>query len=355
MDAIGTKTPAFNIRKNTVISSQAIGTQLRFNIPYMALPKGTIQALQSSPVQRTSLSSSSSTLQQVQPHTVMEQLAFSPASFSGNHIMIKPVQMQSSPNQAADGSTASSSTTATPPGTIISIPEDTWSNIKNAKKVISTVEGVYNEVITQGYTQKIPTHERFKIFSAVFDIVKEVVQTSNLIRQFDEIERCNNNPILHQSDEDRQRGQEIINDARSSAYTAYFLNALIGYTPKIAELSPIQQSVFLPLTAYAGRVFGDAIKSDLEGARRAVSCPNVVAFQIAITHDYNLRGGDVSHADMNVEGYFSFNITKGAKIVLNEEDSDYTAMITITILKIPSLITNAYINTALYIIEETFC
>jgi hypothetical protein len=100
MDAIGTKTPAFNIRKNTVISSQAIGTQLRFNIPYMALPKGTIQALQSSPVQRTSLSSSSSTLQQVQPHTVMEQLAFSPASFSGNHIMIKPVQMQSSPNQA---------------------------------------------------------------------------------------------------------------------------------------------------------------------------------------------------------------------------------------------------------------
>jgi hypothetical protein len=35
--------------------------------------------------------------------------------------------------------------------------------------------------------------------------------------------------------------QEIIDDARSSAYTAYFINAVIGYADKIAKLVELFQ------------------------------------------------------------------------------------------------------------------
>lgn len=281
--------PVYNIRRSSDISDDTIKRQIKFFVPYSALPEESVKMFQQSSASPAIVSSSLSK----DPHL--------PQGLHYDHsynAAIIPVQ--TSPN------TGSGSGTGQP---IPHIPKEPFDTTKTAKKVITGIEGVAYEVYEYSkgvrYTMDsngkllryildkdgnikfdIPYnkeafeavdgtkltkfHKIFSKFSKFLDVVKWGNEGLLLAEELAKIEKCGRNPIVKPANQAQWDAhvKNTMDQAKADIMGQMAVKAMVEAASK--SLGKTVELLFTPVTMFGDYLDSYWIETFLERARKAV-------------------------------------------------------------------------------------
>ena len=257
--------PVYNIRRSSDITPDNIERQLKFFVPYSALPAETVkvfQQQQSPSIQPSSLSSSSDLLQQYQP------LVYTP-----NDMSIIPIQSRIPP-----------------------IPKEPFDDAKTTKKVITGIEGLWYEryihkagvryvmdwdsgkLVAEGEkavkgTIQEKFHKGFGYLSKFLDVLKWGNEGLLLAQELAKLEECGRNrgKILQEFDKAEWNKQldEEMSTAKSNIIGMMSVKAMVEAGSKMVPGKSVEL-LLLPVTLYGDAVVKHWIKHDLAKLKKAV-------------------------------------------------------------------------------------